>query len=308
MERILIIGGFGFVGKNLIEGLYSEYDIYVIGRNVDLDFIDRYPDIEYYKYVFLQDVGIKKIINSINPDYIINLVSVVTASRDIRRYQEMIDINLGVLLELYEATKDIKTLKLFVQFGSGEEYGNIIAPFRETDREYPCSPYALAKQLTTNTALMLYKNFSYPITIVRPGNLFGEYQDSSKFIPYILDRLIRYEVIETTKGDQERDFIYVGDFVEGMKKVIKSYENFKGEIFNLSAGKSYKLNEIIEYCKNYLNSSSTIEYGKIPYRENEMMKFELDISKFKRLANSNYEIDVLESLTRYIDKNGGSHK
>lgn len=308
MEKVLLIGGFGFIGKNIIKELYNQYEIYVMGRNIDTDFIDRYSNIEFYKYVFLEDTGIDEIVGSINPDYIINLVSVVTADRDMDQFNKMIDINTGVLIELYEATKNCKKLKLFLQFGSGEEYGNIKAPYRETDREYPSSPYALSKQLTTNTALMLYNNFSFPISIVRPGNLFGEYQDSNKFIPYILNRLSRNEVIDTTYGEQKRDFIYAKDFAKGIKKVIESYDNFKGEIFNLSAGRSFKLKEIIEYCKNYLSSSSIIEYGKIPYRENEMMKFELDISKFKKLTDSNFEIDVLESFSRFIDLNGGYYK
>lgn len=307
MEKVLLFGGFGFIGKNIIEELYTEYDIYVIDRKSDLDFLERYPKLGFYKYVFLEDIGIEKIIDSINPNYIINLVSIVTANRDLDQFKKMIDINTSVLIELYEATKLLKELKLFLQFGSGEEYGNIESPYREIDREYPSSPYALSKQLTTNTALMLHKNYNFPISVVRPGNLFGEYQSSDKFIPYILNRLRKEEVIETTYGEQERDFIYVKDFAKGIKLTIESYENFKGEIFNLSAGKSYKLKEIIEYCKSYIRSTSLVKYGNIPYRENEMMKFELDISKFKKLTSANFEINVLESLSILIDRNGDCH-
>lgn len=305
MDKILLIGGFGFIGKNLIEQFYNEYKIYIIGRKKDNDFMNSYPNIEFHKFVFFEDEGISNIITSINPDYIINLVSLVTASRDMKQYKNMIDINTNILLELFEATKNSKQLKLFLQFGSGEEYGNIKSPYKETDREYPSSPYALTKQLTTNTAIMLHNNFSFPISVVRPGNLFGDYQESNKFISYILKKLSNNEVIETTYGEQERDFIYAEDFAKGIKKVIECHENFIGEIFNLSSGKSMKLRDIIEYCKNYLNSNSIIEYGKIPYRENEMMKFELDISKFRNLTNSNFELDLLESLSRYIDKSGG---
>lgn len=305
MTKILLIGGFGFIGKNLIEQFYFEYEIHVIDRSVDSGFIEKHPNVHFHKYIFLYDTNLKDIVTSINPKFVINLVSIVTASRDIIQFKEMIDINTNVLLELYEATKTIKDLELFIQFGSGEEYGDIKAPYKETDREYPSSPYALSKQLTTNTALMLYNNFSFPISVVRPGNLFGKYQDSNKFIPYVLSKLSRNETIETTYGEQERDFIYAEDFAKGIKKVVKFYENFLGEIFNLSSGKSFKLKEIIEYCKNCMNSKSTIKYGEIPYRENEMMNFNLDISKFRKLTNSRFDIDVLESLSRYIGKNGG---
>lgn len=60
------------------------------------------------------------------------------------------------------------SLKLFIQFGSSEEYGAKISPFKEEEREYPSSPYALVKQLTTNTAMMLYYNYNFPVMVVVP--------------------------------------------------------------------------------------------------------------------------------------------
>jgi UDP-glucose 4-epimerase len=308
MEKLLLIGGYGFVGKNIIEQLHGKYDIIIIDKNQDHEFTQKYPNVKFVQYVFLEDRDIKKIISVIDPDYIINLVSIVTADRDLNQFKKMIDINLEVLLELYEASKNCANMKLFLQFGSGEEYGNIESPIKETDREYPSSPYALSKQLTTNTALMLHRNFRFPISVVRPSNLFGEYQDSRKFIPYIVEKLRVNENIETTLGEQKRDFIYIKDFVTGIEKVLKSYEHFIGEIFNLSSGFSFKLNEIIQHCKNYLKSTSNINYGGIAYRENEMMNFELDISKFEKLTSENYKIDVIKSLCLYMDRNGDNCK
>lgn len=113
----------------------------------------------------------------IAPDYIINLASIVTAERDLSLFDELISSNLKVLLNLYERFKDTSSLKLFIQFGSSEEYGSISSPFKEENREYPNSPYALVKQLTTNTALMLHRNYGFPAMVVRPGNLFGPGQN-----------------------------------------------------------------------------------------------------------------------------------
>jgi nucleoside-diphosphate-sugar epimerase len=215
-------------------------------------------------------------------------------------FEEMIEINLNILLKLYNASKDLNSLKFFLQFGSGEEYGNILAPFKENDREYPNSPYALAKQMTTNTAIMLNKNYNFPISVVRPGNLFGKYQSENKFIPYIITRLINNEKIETTLGEQKRDFIYAVDFAKGIELILKNSINFIGEIVNLSSGKSYSLKEIILFCKEYINSKSIIEFGKIPYRENEIMNFQLDISKFIYSIKEEFNTDVIKGLKEYI--------
>ncbi|MHC8501877.1 NAD-dependent epimerase/dehydratase family protein, partial [Bacteroides hominis] len=78
------------------------------------------------------------------------LASIVTAERNMSLFDELISSNLKILLNLYERFKEESLLKLFVQFGSSEEYGSEQSPFREEDRECPNSPYALVKQLTTN--------------------------------------------------------------------------------------------------------------------------------------------------------------
>lgn len=281
--KILIFGGFGFIGKNLCEYLKKYYEIVIVNRSVDLKFLEKNTELRYYKYDFKNQEELDKILFNENPDFIINLISVVTASRDLKLFPEMINSNLNILLMIYEASKSLKNLKLTIQFGSGEEYGNIIPPFSETDREEPNSPYAIAKLLTTHTSLMLYKNYNYPICVVRPANLFGKYQDKTKFIPYIVDRLQRNEEILTTFGEQKRDFISAKEFVKKMRQLLLKYENLKGEIINIGSGESLELKEIILKLKKKYNSKSNIKFGAIPYRENETMDFCLDIRKVEEM-------------------------
>ncbi|KNZ42534.1 NAD-dependent epimerase/dehydratase family protein [Acetobacterium bakii] len=301
MEKLFIIGGFGFIGKNLIINLISEYDIVVVDRKLEQCFKSQYPKLKFYACDLINDNNIEEILYKESPQYIINLVSIVTAERNIDMFDDMININLKVLLKLYNASKNLKSLKLFLHFGSGEEYGNIKSPFYEIDRENPNSPYALCKQITTNTAIMLHQNFEFPITVVRPGNLFGQYQEESKFIPYIINQLMNNNTIITTPGEQKRDFIYVNDFAKGIKLMLRNSRNFIGEIVNLSSGDSVTLKKLMEFCKRYINSDSVIDFGGIPYRENEIMDFKLDISKFKDNIDEKFSVDIFMGLIDYIE-------
>lgn len=305
MEKVMLIGGFGFIGKNLIENMYYDYEIIIVDRYIDNYFTEKYNNINFYEYDFFKDNKIKDIMLRENPNYIINLISIVSAERKMGIFNELIKANLNILLNLYEASRELKKLKFFLQFGSGEEYGNIAAPFKETDRESPNSPYALAKQITTNTAIMLNKNYNFPIGVVRPGNLFGKYQPNDKFIPYIINQFYCNQKIETTPGQQKRDFIYAPDFAKGINLALINYKKLVGEIFNLSSGQSISLKEIILFCKEYTQSNSQIDFGKIPYRENEMANFELDVSKFKKAVNSKYDVNVWDGIQRYIEVIGG---
>ncbi len=300
MKKIVIAGGFGFIGKNLIENLIKNYEIVVIDKVVDFEFVEKNPKVKFYEYDFLKEDSIKDILEKEAPNYIINLISIVSAERNMEIFDDLIKINLGILLKLYYASKNLKSLKLFLQFGSGEEYGNIESLLKEEFREYPNSPYSLTKQLSTNTAIMLNKNYDFPITVIRPSNLFGKYQAINKFIPYVINQLKENKDIDTTFGEQKRDFIYAEDFVRAISLLLINSERFIGEIVNISSGKSYSLKEIILFCKDYIKSESKVNFGKIPYRENEIMNFELDNSKFKEKINTTFEVELLESLKSYM--------
>jgi nucleoside-diphosphate-sugar epimerase len=218
------------------------------------------------------------------PDYIINLASIVTAERDLSLFDALIASNLKILLNLFNRFKEDNKLKLLMQFGSSEEYGNAQSPYVETDREQPNSPYALVKQLTTNTAMMLHANYGFPTMVVRPGNLYGPGQNKSKFIPYVIEQLKQDQPLDVTPCEQRRDFIHVDVFAEAIHALLNNAGQCKGEIVNVSSGASISLKEIIETLKEKLHSTSVVNYGAKPYRENEMMDLRCDISKLLRIC------------------------
>ena len=294
--KVIIFGGFGFIGKNLYEFLKDKLNVVLIDKYIDEKFLEINKNIKYYKYDFSDLNLLKEILKNENPNYIINLISYVTAERELGLFPKMIESNLNIFLKIYEASKELKNLKIILQFGSGEEYGNIQAPFKETDKEFPMSPYAVAKQITTSTALMLNKNYNYPVCIIRPSNLFGKYQSKNKFIPYVLEKLKNNEEILTTFGEQRRDFIYAEDFAFIIFELLKNSEKIKGEIINVGSGISISLKEIILYLKDKLNSNSEIKFGVIPYRENEMMNFCLDISKLEKILDKKLNLNWLEKI------------
>ena len=296
-ERLFLIGGSGFIGKNLVRCLHEQYVISVYDKFVDKEFFSRYPDVK----TNLIELDKDKISEDVEaPDYIINLASIVTAERDLTLFDSMIASNLKVLLNLYERFKNEKNLKLFIQFGSSEEYGNDGSPFVETMREEPNSPYALVKQLTTNTAMMLHRNYAFPIMVVRPGNLFGPLQGGKKFIPYVIDSLKQNAPLNVTPCEQKRDFIYADDFAWAIGELLKNHTKAVGQIVNVSSGESLSLKSIIEHCRKVIGSKSEVNYGAIPYRENEMMDLRCSVSKLEAIIGQPAKFDMLNRLEKLI--------
>lgn len=281
MEAVFIIGGSGFIGKHIVERLSRDYAVTVFDKYIDEDFFSRHKKVNTCKLDLVEEIIPDRYGY---PDFIINLASIVTAERDLALFDALIASNLKILINLYERFKDEKRLKLFIQFGSSEEYGSEGSPFKETMREQPNSPYALVKQLTTNTALMLNKNYGFPTMVVRPGNLYGPGQNPTKFIPYVIEQLKANKPLDVTPCEQKRDFIHVEDFADKIYKLLINYRQCVGEIVNVSSGKSIALKGIIENYKAKFNSTSQINYGAIPYRENEAMDLCCDITKLKGIV------------------------
>lgn len=298
MEKLYIIGGSGFIGKNLIDYLYDKYTITVFDKFIDEDYFSKYNKVTTYK----QDLVFDMIPKSFDtPDYIINLASIVTAERDLNLFDELISSNLKIMMNLYNRFKNGSQLKLMIQFGSSEEYGNISSPYEETMREEPNSPYALVKQLTVNTAMMLYRNYGFPIMAVRPGNLFGKYQNGEKFLPYVVSQLKENKELNVTFCEQKRDFIYAQDFAYCISEILENSGKAKGEIVNVSSGESISLKSIIEYLRKETSSSSKINYGAISYRENEMMDLKCAITKLEHIIGMKISFNIKERLDEFVN-------
>lgn len=297
MEKVFLVGGSGFIGKNLVNQFRMNYEVHVIDKYIDEKFFAERPEVKTLKMNLVEE---KVPTDYPSPNYIINLASIVTAERNFELFDDLISSNLKVLLNLYDRFKEDNNLKLFIQFGSSEEYGNEGSPFKETMRECPNSPYALVKQLTVNTALMLHSNYKFPSMVVRPGNLFGKYQNASKFIPYVITQLKANAPLDVTPCEQKRDFIYAEDFAWCIDQLIKSYKIAVGEIVNVGSGESISLKEIIEICKSYINSSSMVNYGALPYRENEVMDLKCCEDKLAGIISHEIKFNITNRLKEYI--------
>lgn len=295
-EILYLIGGSGFIGKNLVRCLSPYYQITVFDKYIDYDFFCCYPEVA----TVVMNLATEKIAAEYpTPSFIINLASIVTAERDLSLFDGLISSNLKILLNLYDRFKGDDSLRLFIQFGSSEEYGSEGSPFVETQRECPNSPYALVKQLTTNTAIMLYDNYGFPTMVVRPGNLFGPGQNKSKFIPYVIEQLRKGEPLNVSPCEQRRDFIHVDVFSLDIHGLLKHADRVVGQIVNVSSGQSISLRQIIDFYKEALHSTSEINYGALSYRENEAMDLRCNIGKLLMIVNTEHdEMNAFKSLIK----------
>jgi nucleoside-diphosphate-sugar epimerase len=112
--------------------------------------------------------------------------------------------------------------------------------------------------------------------------------------------LLNQKVIPLTYAEQNRDFLYIEDLLNVYDLMLKWQDTFNYfEEFSVGAGKNTNLKEILEFIKINTKSNSILNYGEIPYRNNELMESDNDIS---RLLNLNWKVNtnIKEGLLKVI--------
>ena len=291
-EKILILGGTGFIGYHLAkEALRRGFQVSSLSKNFPVK--KRY--LKKVKYI-IADISNKSLISrKLKKDfkYVVNLAGYVDHSDKIKTYKSH-----------YLGCKNISNfflkekIKKFVQVGSSMEYGLAKSPQKENYKCQPKSIYGTAKFLSTNYLLNLHKKKKFPVTIVRLYQVYGPYQDLNRFIPIVINSCKYNRDFPCSHGRQFRDFLYISDLIEAFFLILKN-PKVNGEIFNIGFGKTLKIKNIIHKVLSYFKSGNP-QFGKIKLRKEEQIKIYPDISKAIRILNWKPKISFSKGLAKTI--------
>jgi len=295
MNRILLLGGGGFVGRNLILHLHDKFVFGVIGRTIDKVFMDSL-NVWHESIDVNSTSSLKSKILDFSPDIVVNLISKVNTDRFIDNIDDFMCEQISIVINVFNATKEVPSIKLFVQIGSLEEYGNINFPFKESDSEFPNSPYAISKLFATKYYLMMHKLIGFPVVVWRLTSLYGHFQDNNKFIPYIVSKLSNDLELFVSHGNQKRDFLSVRQLSFYFEFLIDYSIKNKGRIINVGSGYANSLKMIIEKLREELSSKSIVNYGLVESIDDEPKVFIGDYSILKSILESQQEDFLIKEI------------
>lgn len=265
-RTVFITGANGFIGANLIKLLLrKDYDVHALVRkNANLWRIkDIAKKIKIHKADICDAEKLKKILISINPDYIFHLASYGNSADD-TDLNEMISVNIVGLKNLLDATKNINYQKLIVT-GTSSEYGFKTKPMEETDSLKPNSYYSATKGAATLIAQSFAMLNNKPIVIVRPFSVFGPYEEENRLVPIVIKLALANKEINLTSKTAKRDFIFVKDIATAFIKIANN--NLKsGEIINLGTGKQSSNYDVVKIIEKILNKKLTVKIGTFPQK------------------------------------------
>ena len=253
MKNILVTGGAGFIGLNFLKIIIKKkYQVV----NVDIlnyasnKYVKKIKNKNYsfYKVDINDTKKISKIFAKHKIDTVINFAAESHVDNSIKEPNKFVRTNiLGThnllrcsynywLDKPFMIKKNFKNKCLFVQVSTDEVYGSTLkGKFSEESLLNPNSPYSASKAAADHLVNSYNKTFGMPTIVTRCSNNFGPHQHLEKFIPTIINSLIKKRNIPVYgKGLNIREWIFVDDHCHGILKVINKGK--VGEIYNIGSG------------------------------------------------------------------------
>ena len=277
--RVLITGGVGYLGSNLISALIHHgcKDVHSIDL---LNPEEKNPNITYHQVNLLDASYLSDIVKDIKPTLVYHLAANLNRSRDFSNVEQLMDVNFSGTVNLLNALEDIPYAN-FVFTSTSEVYGGkaINPPFKETDDFIPASPYSMSKYCA-EVALKTFSDIKEKkYTILRMFNFLGLNMPTNFFPSQLKEKLNQNEDFSMTLGEQVRDYLYLSDVIEAL--LLAGLAEKTNEVYNVCSGHGISIRELAEKAKIKMDSKSTIKFGAIPYRDNEVWNMVGDNSKIK---------------------------
>ena len=293
MNKIIVTGGLGFIGSNLIDLLISK-NYYVI--NVDkISYSSNFYNTKDYenskKYRFIKcdirDKKLKKIIFKYKPIGIFNLAAETHVDRSIDNPENFIQSNiLGVfnLLEYFKEYSKKHSSKL-IHISTDEVYGDILNGRSSEKFAYqPSSPYAASKAASDHLISSYVRTYKIPAIVTNCSNNYGPKQHPEKLIPKLIYNILNNKPLPIYgKGKNSREWIYVKDHCEALLKVFKKGKI--GEFYNIGSNKNLNnvqvSKELIRISEKKIKIGMKVKIQFVKDRPGHDTRYALNSTKIK---------------------------
>lgn len=298
--NILVIGGTGFLGSNLVGGLERQgHNIRVLSRGNVRDLVN-YQNVEYIVGDINNNEDLDKSINGM--DYVYHLASTTNPKSSENDLIFDVSTNLSSSINILKGCVKNNIKKFIFCSSGGTVYGNHNKmPISENFKCEPISSYGLVKY---NIELYIkYFNYKYNLDyeILRLSNPYGKKQfpgGSQGVIPTFIKNILNDNEIKVFgDGSSIRDYLYIDDFIDLSIKLLSN--NKKNNILNVGSGNGTSIGKLIEKMELLIGKKANINF--LPPRKFDVSQIYLNIDKVSKVYDWKPKITLDEGLQKTID-------
>ena len=318
MKKIIVTGGLGFIGSNLIELLLKK-NFYVINLDKITYSTNFYNTKEFNKnknYKFIKcDINSKRladIFNKFKPSCIFNLAAETHVDRSIDNPSHFINSNINGVYNILECFKKYykknKKIKL-IHISTDEVYGDVLKGRSNESYPYkPSSPYAASKASSDHLVYSYVRTYKLPAIVTNCSNNYGPKQHPEKLIPKLIYNIFNNKSLPIYgKGLNSREWIYVMDHCEALYDIYKKGKF--GEFYNIGSNKN--LNNI-QICKSLLNVSkfftdkkNNVKIKFVKDRPGHDLRYALNSNKIKKeikwKPKTSFKLGIKKTFQWYLN-------
>jgi len=316
--KILVTGGAGFIGSNLVEALLKQAHITLVRvlddfstgfeRNIE-QFYDN-PRFELIKGDITNYTTCLEACEGI--DVISHQAALGSVPRSIKNPLKTNEVNITGTLNIFTAAKTLD-IKRIVFAASSSTYGDSKElPKVEDTIGKPLSPYAVTKYVNELYADVYAQLYGIEFIGLRYFNVFGPKQDPSGAYAAVIPLFMKAALEEkapTINGDGtfSRDFTYIDNVVQAnLLSIFTDNKAAINQIYNISYGTRTSLNELWGYIQQVIGTNMPANHG--PSRVGDIPHSLADITKAKKLLNYFPKYNIREGLMRALDWYQKNHK
>ena len=323
--NLLITGGAGFIGSNLIRHVIDKPDI---AKLVNLDCLTYAGHLEnldgihgvHPRYAFekvdLRDKdNVLRVLRQHEITHVMHLAAESHVDRSISGPGDFITTNINGTFNLLEAVRDTKGQK-FLHVSTDEVFGSLgeTGFFTETTPYAPNSPYSASKASSDLLVRAYHHTYGLPTVITNCSNNYGPYQFPEKLIPVVIQSILSRKPIPVYgDGMNVRDWLYVGDHCDALWTVLTTGK--LGETYNIG-GHNEKANlhlvqlmcDLIDEFKPELGGNSRSLITFVTDRPGHDRRYAIDASKIDRELGwrpaHTFETGIRETVKWYLEHQG----